>query len=78
VRDHARRDAALVEQPERVRMDRQGIAVLCGPLPLVHDLHTDPAALQIQGRGEPDGPGTDDENLRFGVLEHDRLLSQLV
>ena len=63
-------ESCLVENPERARMDREGVAVLGRPLVHVDDLHTDPVLLQEQGRDETDRTGADDENLRIGVTKH--------
>jgi hypothetical protein len=49
-------------------MDREGVAVLGRPLMHVHDLHSDPGVLQEQARDETDRTGTDDEDLRIGVV----------
>src|SRR6266511_5767349 len=63
-------EACLVENPERARMDREGVAVLGRPLVHVDDLHTYPVLLQEQGRDETDRTGTDDEDFRIVVTEH--------
>ena len=63
-------ESCLVENPERARMDREGVAVLGRPLVHVDDLHTDPVLLQEQGRDETDRTGADDEDLRIGMTEH--------
>ena len=63
-------ESCLVENPERTRMNREGVAVLGRPLVHVDDLHTDAGLLQEQGRDETDWTGTDDEDLRIGVTEH--------
>ena len=63
-------EPCLVENPERARMDREGVAVLGGPLLRIDDLHTDPALLEEQARDEPDRTGADDEDLRIGMTEH--------
>ena len=51
-------------------MDRERVAVLSRPLVHVDDLHTDPVALQEQGRDETDRTGADNEDLWIGVTEH--------
>jgi hypothetical protein len=51
-------------------MDRKRVAVLSGPLVRIDDLHTNPVALEEQGRNEANRAGTDDEDLRIGVTEH--------
>src|SRR6185436_7652397 len=51
-------------------MDRKRVAVLGRPLVHVDDLRTDPGLLQEQRRDETDRTGTDDEDLRIGVIEH--------
>ena len=68
--DQAFGESCLVENPQRARMDCQGVAVLGRPLVLVDDLHADPVLLQEQGRDETDRTGADDENLRIRVTKH--------
>jgi hypothetical protein len=50
-------------------MDREGVAVLGGPLLRIDDLHTDPALLEERAR-DAHRTGADDEDLRIGMTEH--------
>jgi len=63
-------ESCLVENLERARMYREGVAELSRPLVHVDDVHMDPVLPQEQGRDETDRTGADDEDLRIGVTEH--------
>ena len=63
-------EPGLIENPERARMDREGVAVLPRPRVRIDDLHAQPLLLQKQGGDQTDRTGTDDEDLRLGVTEH--------
>jgi hypothetical protein len=63
-------EPCFVENPERLRMNRERVAVLSRPLVRVDDLHTDSVLLQEQGRNETDRTGADDKDFRIWVMKH--------
>ena len=62
-RGHVVPDGLFVEQLERVRMQRERVAVRGGPPARVTDLDAHPAPRQLDGREEPQRPGAGDEDL---------------
>ncbi len=72
--DHRFGQADLVEDPQRLRVNRERITVLRRPLVHVDDGHADAVSLQEQRGHETHRTGADDEDLWIRVTRHSRML----